>query len=86
MRASQQLHRTAVRDIISITEDTSSIQDVMNVINKGAEVGRDWLSKNNNTGSIAKRASNLVLVFPVLVSSSLKMQTAVLLSKAIETK
>ena len=86
MRASQQLHRTAVRDIISITEDTSSIQDVMNVINKGAEVGRDWLSKNNNTGSIAKRASNLVLVFPVLVSSSLKMQTAVLLSKAIERK
>ena len=85
MRASQQLHRTAVRDIISVTEDASSIQDVMNVINRSAEVGKDWLSKTN-TGSIAKRASNLVLVFPVLVSSSLKMKTAVLLSKAIERK
>jgi hypothetical protein len=33
-----------------------------------------------------KRASDLVLVFPVLVSTSLKIETAVLVSKAIEKK
>ncbi len=86
MRDCQQLRKTAVRDIVSSIEE-GSIQDVMNVIRIGAEVGGDLFNGNqHNTGSIMKRASDLVLVFPVLVSTSLKIETAVLVSKAIEKK
>ena len=47
----------------------------------------DWIvNKNARTGSIAKQASNLILVFPVLCSTSLSIQTATIISKAIERK
>ena len=83
MRDSQELHKTIMRDIISLNED-SSIGDVINLINRGAEFGNKFI--NTRSGSINKRVSDLVLVFPVLVSTSLKMETAILISKAIERK
>ena len=85
MRNSQELHKTVVRDIISFTED-GTIKDFMDLIDKGAEVKNKFISDKKQSGSIARRASDLVLVFPVLVSTSLKMSTATLISKAIEKK
>lgn len=86
MDNSQQLEKTIVRDIMAFCED-STIKDVMDTIHKGAEFGSAWLSANRRqNGSIASRASQLVLVFPVLVSTSLKMETAILISKAVEKK
>ena len=83
MRDSQELHKTIIRDIVSLNED-SSIGDIINLINRGAEFGNKFI--NTRSGSINKRVSDLVLVFPVLVSTSLKMETAILISKAIERK
>ncbi len=88
MRECQQLHDTAVRDIVSFCEDGGgTISDVLNAIDKGATATKGWLKDSSyKSGSIIKRSSDLVLVFPVLVSTSLKMTTAVLVSKAIERK
>ena len=85
MRDSQELHPTIVRDIISISEG-GTISDFLDIMQKGADFSKEIANANRNQGSIMKRASNLVLVFPVLVSTSLKVETAVLVSKSIEKK
>ena len=74
MSECQQLHETIVRDIVDVI---TSVKDFDQV---------EWLRKKNDVGSIAKRAANLVLVFPVIVSNSITIQTATLISKAIERK
>jgi hypothetical protein len=74
MNECQQLHETIVRDIFDVI---TSVKDFDQV---------EWLRKKNDVGSIAKRASNLVLVFPVIVSNSITIQTASIISKAIERK
>ena len=68
----QQLHETALSDMV----------DYLKHINKGVSTTK----KYRNSDSIFKRTSDLVLVFPVLVSSSLSVENAVLISKAIERK
>lgn len=84
MENSQELHKTIMWDMISLTED-GTIKDFMDLIDKGTEAKNKFIT-NRQSGSIFKRASDLVLVFPVLVSTSLKMSTATLISKAIEKK
>ena len=74
MSECQQLHETIVRDIVDVI---TSVKDFDQV---------EWLRKKNDVGSIAKRAANLVLVFPVIVSNAITIQTATLISKAIERK
>ena len=74
MHRCQQLHETIIRDVVDVINDVKNFDQI------------EWLTRKNNTGSIAKRASNLVLVFPVLCSSSLSMQSAITISKAIERK
>ena len=74
MNQCQQLHETIVRDIVDVINDVKNFDQI------------EWLRKRNNVGSIARRASNLVLVFPVIVSNSLSIQTASIISKAIERK
>lgn len=75
MNKYQMVHETVARDIIDIIDDVKSFDQV------------DWIvNKNARTGSIAKQASNLILVFPVLCSTSLSIQTATIISKAIERK
>ena len=68
------LHETIVRDIYDVITSVKDIDEV------------EWLQKRNNVGSIARRASNLVLVFPVIVSTSINIQSAMMISKAIERK
>jgi len=74
MNECQRLHETIVRDIYDVI---TSVKDFDQV---------DWINKRNSTGSIARRASNLVLVFPVLVSDSISYQTAMIVNKAVERK
>ena len=74
MNQCQQLHETIVRDIIDVIDDVKNFDQI------------EWIRNKNNVGSIAKRASNLVLVFPVLCSTSINIQTASIISKAIERK
>ena len=74
MNDCRQLHETVVKDIVDVISDIKNFDQI------------DWINNRNSTGSIAKRASNLVLVFPVMVSNSLNIQTAMIVSKAIERK
>lgn len=74
MNQCQMIHETVLRDIVDVINDVKDFDQV------------EWIKNKNSVGSIAKRASNLVLVFPVLVSNSLSIQTATIISKAIERK
>ena len=75
MNKYQMVHETVVRDVIDIIDGVKDFDQV------------DWIvNKRNTVGSVAKRASNLILVFPVLVSTSLSIQTAAIISKAVERK
>ena len=87
MHQSQQINKTIVRDIVNICEDATSIADVIKAVGDTVDAGNGWLSAGrHNSGSISRRASDLVLTFPVLISTSLKWDTAMLLSKAVERK
>lgn len=74
MNQCQQLHETIVRDIIDVIDDVKDFDQI------------EWIKNRNNVGSIAKRTSNLVLVFPVICSTSISMKTASIITKAIERK
>ena len=74
MNQCQQLHETIVRDVIDVMDNVKNFDQI------------EWLGNRNNVGSIAKRASNLTLVFPVICSTSINIQTASIISKAIERK
>jgi hypothetical protein len=81
MNKYEMLHETVLRDVVDAIEYGKIIKDSdkndYNNILKG---------RQGHVGSIAKRTSNLILVFPVLVSSSLSIKTANIISKAIERK
>ena len=74
MNDCRQLHETVVKDIVDVISDIKNFDQI------------DWINNRNSTGSIAKRASNLILVFPVIVSNALSMETAMIINKAIERK
>lgn len=74
MNKCQQLHETIVRDIIDVIDDVKNFDQV------------EWIRNRNNVGSIARRTSNLILVFPVICSNSINIQTASIITKAIERK
>lgn len=74
MNQCQQLHETIVRDIIDVMNDVKNFDQI------------EWIRNRNNVGSIAKRTSNLILVFPVICSTSINIQTATIITKAIERK
>ena len=74
MNQCQQLHETIVKDIVDVIDDVKNFDQV------------EWITSRNNVGSIAKRASNLILVFPVICSTSISIQTASIITKAIERK
>lgn len=76
------IHETVVGDIIKLFDKFDGI----NIIKK--TFGSNKGSKDNRwTGSsIAKASSNLVLTFPVLVDESVSLNTAQILTRAIEGK
>lgn len=72
----EQIHETVIRDIIDVT---------MGV--KNADTLRSFFAKDTtNYSSIAKKTSGLTLVFPVLVTKSMNIDNAAMVSKAIERK
>lgn len=68
------LHETVVRDVFDVLKDMKDIDQV------------EWIRRGNDVGSIARRSSNLILVFPVLTSTSISIGTATMIQKAIERK
>lgn len=74
MNKCEMLHETIVRDIVDIINNVKDLDDV------------EWVQRTGRVGSISRQASNLILVFPVIVSSSINIQTASLIAKAIERK
>lgn len=74
MNKCEMLHETIVRDVIDIINSIKSADDI------------EWVNRTGRVGSISRQASNLVLVFPVIVSNSLNIKTASIISKAIERK
>ena len=74
MNKCEMLHETIVRDVIDIINSVKSADDI------------EWVNRTGRVGSISRQASNLVLVFPVIVSNALNIKTASIISKAIERK
>lgn len=70
------LHETVIKDVIDLVADAKDTAKEVNWITK----------KDRNFTSVAKASSNLTLVFPVMVSRSLDIQNAAMISKAIERK
>lgn len=76
------IHETVVGDILKLFDKFDGIDILKKTFgsNKGSKDNR-WTGS-----SIAKAASNLVLTFPVLVDESVSLNTAQLLTRAIEGK
>lgn len=71
------LHETIIRDIIDLSKDVGdNVEDVKKAMSSA-------YSKNSFT-SIAKASSDLVLVFPFMCDSTVSMESASMVSKAIE--
>ena len=64
----------SIQDLIDLAKNTSTLRSSFNTANK------------LYSGSIMKRTAQLVLTFPVIVSSFINVNTAILISKAIERK
>lgn len=71
------IHETILRDLVDIASD---VEDTYHAV----EFGKD--SNGTRFKSLTSKASNLILVFPVLVSTNMDIDTAVMISKAIERK
>lgn len=76
------IHETVVGDIIKLFDKFDGIDILKKTFgsNKGSKDNR-WTGS-----SIAKASSNLVLTFPVLVDESVSLNTAQILTRAIEGK
>lgn len=68
----EQIHETVVRDIVDIISD--------------AKDGFDMFQTGKSFKSINTATSGLILVFPVLCSSTIQMANAAMVSKAIERR
>ena len=64
----------------------NNFTDLFKDVNSARRYIRGNYKTDQLNGSIMRRAAGLVLVFPVLVSSSISINTAILISKAIERK
>lgn len=69
------IHETIIRDIVDITQDI-----------KDYDVFKKVTKKKGSMKSIANASSDLVLVFPVLVSRNVSIEVASMVAKAIERK
>lgn len=69
------IHETIIRDIVDITQDI-----------KDYDVFKKVTKKKDGMKSITNASSDLVLVFPVLVSRNVSIDVASMVAKAIERK
>lgn len=75
MNSSQTIHETVIRDIIDIMSDLKDHDEVQFI-----------LGKNKSFKSLTSATDNLTLVFPVVCTSALSIESASMISKAIERK
>lgn len=73
-----QIHETVIRDIMDVIDDAK--EAASNVKNKNF----DGMFKSSSARSITRSASDLVLVFPFMCDSTVSIETANMVSKAIE--
>ena len=69
------IHETIIRDVIDIITDVKNTDEVQMLKNRG-----------KSFKSITSKASDLILVFPVIVSKNLNIENAAMISKAVERK
>lgn len=75
MNNCEQLHETVIRDIVDVASDVRNSDEVSMVLNR-----------TKSYRSIAQASSNLVLVFPVLTTNIINVESASMVAKAIERK
>lgn len=68
------IHETIIKDIVDVVSDVKDAKELGGFTNK------------KSFRSVASASSNLTLVFPVLISSSISIEAAGMISKAIERK
>lgn len=70
------IHETIVKDIVDLLSDSGDVLD---------KLSKDGLVKNGTSyKSLTRNANDLILVFPVLCTKGVSVETASMLSKAIE--
>ena len=69
------IHETVLRDIVDVIHDVKDSEEIKGIRNK-----------SGSFKSVASASDNLTLVFPVIVSTSLSIETASMIVKAIERK
>lgn len=72
------IHETVIRDIVDVISDVKKSDEIEMFFNRGQS--RKYFK------SISNATSNLTLVFPVIASSSLSIDTVSIVAKAIERK
>lgn len=73
----------------TVLEASSVVKDITDIIADGIRVSNDFSGASPNiskASSLSKATSGLNLVFPVLVSNSLPIETAISCSRAVERK
>lgn len=85
MKHYDQIHETAVKEIIDLYDAISSIDadDSKGVLKN---IMKNRSSGGYRSSSISRAADDMTLVFPVLTSRSVDIGTAAMISKAIEKK
>jgi len=68
------IHETIVRDIVDIVSDIKDTDEIKGIFNK------------KSIKSVAAASAGLTLVFPVLISDSIGIESAGIICKAIERK
>ena len=73
------IHETVIRDVVDTIKD--GVEATEKISGKGGYTG-----SIASAGSLSKATSGLTLTFPVLVDNSIPVETANMISKAVETK
>lgn len=73
----QMIHETVIKDIVDVFHDLKDSDEIQMMMNK---------KDGKSIRSIAKSSSNLILTFPVLCSNTLGIETAGMVTKAVERK
>ena len=75
MNNCEMIHETVIRDIVDVINDVKNSEELKGIRGRG-----------RSFKSVAQASSNLTLVFPVIVSSTMNIENASMVTKALERK
>ena len=75
MNNCEMIHETVIRDIVDVINDVKNSDELKGIRGRG-----------RSFKSVAQASSNLTLVFPVIVSSTMNIENASMVTKALERK